>query len=56
MLSTGKVGKRLGVCPQTIRNYLRAGKIQGRRLPSGEWRIPISEIEKLLEPLEVSGA
>lgn len=38
----------LTVGKQTIYRWLRDGKLYGLRLPGGEWRIPASEVERLL--------
>ena len=56
LVSSWTLAKLAGVTPQTIRNYLTTGKIQGRRLPSGVWRIEPSELEKILTPSEIKGS
>lgn len=38
---------QLNVSDDTLRRYLTAGTLRGFRLPSGVWRIPISEIERI---------
>ncbi len=41
----------LGVTPETIRKWLRNGKIQGFRLPgTAGWRLPLMEIERIGVP------
>ncbi len=37
----------LGVSERTMRRYVRAGVLRAFRLPTGVWRIPASEIERL---------
>jgi len=51
MLTVPEVVERLRVHPQTIREWLRAGKIKGVRLGGTKigWRIPESEIQRLLK-------
>lgn len=48
MLSTGKVAASLGVTINTVKNWVRAGKIKAVRLPSGHYRIPAGELDRLL--------
>jgi excisionase family DNA binding protein len=48
MLSTGQVGQALGVSINTVKSWVRTGKIAGFRLPSGHFRIPRGELERLL--------
>lgn len=47
-VSVGKAAKALGVCVATIRNWIRAGHISASRLPNGHFRIPVTEIDRLL--------
>lgn len=47
MVSTGVVARRLGVTVNTVKNWIRKGILQGIRLPSGHYRIPLSELERL---------
>ena len=51
MLTVAEVVERLRVHPQTIREWLRTGKLQGVRLGGTKvgWRIPESEIQRLLK-------
>lgn len=51
MLTVTEVVERLRVHPQTIREWLRTGKIKGVRLGGTKvgWRIPESEIQRLLK-------
>jgi len=46
--SLGKAAELLGVSKSTIRLWRKQGKIRFARLPSGHWRIPESEILRLL--------
>lgn len=48
MLSTGEVARSLGVTINTVKSWIRSGKIKAVRLPSGHYRIPASERERLL--------
>jgi excisionase family DNA binding protein len=50
-LTVKEVAALLRVDDETVRTWLRLGKLRGRRLGSGSggspWRIPRSELEKL---------
>lgn len=39
MWNTGKVAKKLGVSNQTVVNWIRAGRLKGVKLPSGQYRV-----------------
>jgi excisionase family DNA binding protein len=47
-LSTGEVAKRLGVARSTVSRWISLEQIRYVRLPSGHYRIPRTEVEKLL--------
>lgn len=47
-LSTGDVARSLGVTINTVRSWIRSGKVKAVRLPSGHYRIPAAERERLL--------
>lgn len=55
MLTTGRVAASLGVTINTVKNWARAGKIQAVRLPSGHFRIPATEVDRLLQGLRSAG-
>lgn len=38
----------LGVTPKTIKTWWRVGKITLTELPGGHYRVPISEIERIV--------
>lgn len=42
---------RLKVTQQTVRKYVKAGKLTAKRLPSGHWRITESSVAALLTEL-----
>ncbi len=46
-LSIREVTHLLGVHRETVRRYLRLGALRGFQLPSGVWRIPSDEIDRL---------
>lgn len=48
-VSVGKAAKALGVSAATVRNWEAKGYIRALRLPSGQRRIPESEIDRILE-------
>ncbi len=47
-VSVRTAAKRLSVCEETIRRYVKAGKIAGRRNPGGHFRISAAAIENIL--------
>jgi len=49
LLKISEVAKILNVSRHTILNWIREGKIRAIRLPSGRYRIPESEVRKILE-------
>lgn len=54
-LSLWEAGMVLGVTPETVRRWLRKGKIQGFKLPGTlGWRIPLPEIVELGVPSEIA--
>lgn len=42
-----EVAKQLSVTGRTIRNYLKSGRLVGRKI-GGQWRFPESEVQRLL--------
>jgi excisionase family DNA binding protein len=42
LLDVGTAARQLQVSAQTIRNWIRAGKLAAERSPSGRWRIKAS--------------
>ena len=50
MYTVPEVAERLRLHPQTVREWLRIGKIQGVRLGGTKagWRIPDSEVARVL--------
>lgn len=51
MLTPQEVAQRLRVTPQTVRNWIREGKIKAVRV-GRPWRIPESELRAILEQAE----
>jgi len=49
MLRSGEVAEVLGVDRHTVVKWIKEGKIRAIRLPSGRYRIPESEVRKVLE-------
>ncbi len=41
------VQSELGVSRWTLYNWLKTGKLQGFKLPSGHYRIPVVELNRL---------
>jgi putative resolvase len=48
LLTVRQACDRLGIHPQTLRNWDRAGRIRVVRYPGGKRRIPLSEIERIM--------
>lgn len=49
--STGALAKPLGVCRQTILEWIKARHLEAIRTPSGVYRIPRDSAEKLIRHL-----
>jgi len=49
MLRSGEVAEMLGVSRHTVAKWIREGRIKAITLPSGRYRIPESEVRKILE-------
>lgn len=47
MLSTGDVARALGATINTVKRWARAGDVEAVVLPSGHFRIPRRELERL---------
>lgn len=55
LLTTAEAAKLLRVGRSTVTRWVRLGQLKAMRLPSGTFRIPRSEVEKLLRQLEDEG-
>jgi len=49
MFRSGEVAEILGVDRHTVVKWIKEGKIKAIKLPSGRYRIPESEVKKILE-------
>jgi len=49
LLRSGEVAEVLGVDRHTVVKWIKEGKIRAVKLPSGRYRIPESEVRKILE-------
>jgi excisionase family DNA binding protein len=47
LLTTGHLARALGVTINTVKAWIRAGRLEAIRLPSGHHRIPRRELERL---------
>lgn len=66
ILTTREVASLMGVSRTTVTRWCSENDIRAVRLPSGQWRIPKSEVDRILAPVaedaspdnagEVSGA
>ena len=50
VLLVAEVAKALRVSKQTVRRWIKSGKIKVVRLPSGRYRLPQSDLQDILTP------
>lgn len=50
LLTTGEVAEALAVDHETVRRWVKAGKLQAIRLPSGVMRFRREDVERILAP------
>lgn len=49
MLTVAQIAERLKVNPETVRRWLRGGKLRGTLLGDrAGWRVPASELDRML--------
>jgi len=48
-MKVSEVAKILNVSRHTVLNWIRKGKMKAIRLPGGRYRIPESEVRRILE-------
>ena len=48
LITTGKAASICGVSLNTIKSWIKSGHIRAIQLPSGHWRIPAAELDRLL--------
>ena len=46
-VSTSDFAERFSVSPRTVRNWIARGKLEAFQIPGGQYRIPVSEAERL---------
>jgi len=54
-LTTTEAAKLLGVSPDTVLKWVKAGKVKSRRTLGGHFRIPASELELFASETSISG-
>ncbi len=47
-ITVTEAAKMLKVDPATIRNWLKTGKIKGKKLVGTQWRVNLDELKKIL--------
>ena len=50
LLTTQQAAEYLLVESKSIRRWLKAGKLQGYKLPGGDWRISLEDLLAVLNP------
>lgn len=55
VLSPKQAAKLLKLTTGTIYRWINEGKLAYTRLPSGYYRIPVEEIDRILTPLRANG-
>lgn len=53
-LDPNEIAIMVGLAPATIRKHLRSGAISGVRFGSRRWRIPRSEVDKMIACVDVA--
>jgi excisionase family DNA binding protein len=48
LLAVATVAYRLQVTPETVRSWIRSGKLDAIRTPTGRYRVPASTLTALL--------
>ncbi|WP_446224005.1 excisionase family DNA-binding protein [Nocardia sp. IBHARD005] len=56
LVSTKQAGEMIGVTPQTIRNWIHAGRLTGFRVGPQRFRIDAEELPKAVEVIQTSYA
>jgi len=56
LLTTAEAAAQLGCTAQTLRRWVRLGKVPAVKFPSGRFKFDPSDIESLLEPRVVVAA
>ncbi|MGJ9410690.1 helix-turn-helix domain-containing protein [Actinotignum sp. GS-2025e] len=51
LLTTQDVAAHVGVSRASVWNWCRSGRISAVQLPGGQWRIPKSELDRILAPV-----
>ncbi|MGJ9441496.1 MULTISPECIES: MerR family transcriptional regulator [Actinotignum] len=51
ILTTREVASLMGVSRTTVTRWCSENDIRAVRLPSGQWRIPRSEVDRILAPV-----
>ena len=51
LIAVGKVAEQFQVTPATVRNWVEKGYLHAVRLPSGQRRIPETEVVRMLNDL-----
>ena len=54
LVNVAVVARRLKVTSTTVRNWINSGKLRAGRTPSGRYRVPISELARIIKAVEVA--
>lgn len=50
-LTTSEVAEKLDISTATVRRWIRSGKLSAAAYPSGQFRVPASEVERIMTPV-----
>ena len=51
LLTSVEFAEAIGVSRASVWNWCRSGRISAVQLPGGQWRIPRSEVDRILAPV-----
>jgi excisionase family DNA binding protein len=54
LLRVSEVARALRVSHRTVLSWLHTGKLQGGRLPGGNWRVPAGVVERVRVELGIT--
>ena len=52
LLTVEQVSGRLLIGSDAVRRWLRDGRLTGYKLPGGDWRIKVEDVDAILRPVD----